>query len=229
MSDLLKKLEALGEYTSPTIIDALAQNGVDSTQGFTHGNLKCHFPSQAPVAAIAFTVEIETLNPNVEKPGPGPLFIELLHQIQSTDYPVAVVAQEVGVSGSYAAHCGEVLASSLKAVGAKAVITDGAIRDYSKLKDLGMHFFSRGIAASNARARTVRINSKVEVEGLVVNHGDILHLDANGVVSVPQEKIDEVLTAAKKISESETGLINYINSKSYTFEGLIERLPGGQG
>lgn len=230
MSAQQELLEALQCFSSPTVSNALVQLKIGApTKGFSDGSLRCLFPQVGAKAGIAMTVEIETLNPAVANPGPGPLFIELLKQINSNNSQVIVVAREVGSSGRFAAHCGEVLASSLKRVGAVGIVTDGGVRDVEALKDLGMQFHSRGIVSSSGNARLVRIGGTVGVGSLVVRQGDILHADANGLVAIPARAVEAVLPVARQIADGEKEVVDYTRSKGYTLEGLIQRLTGGAG
>jgi regulator of RNase E activity RraA len=223
-------IEALRGFSSPTISNALAElRAGDPTLGFSDGSLDCLFPDLGPMSGVAMTVEIETVNPGVTMPGPGPLFLELLGQIDALDVPAVVVAHEVGTSGTYAAHCGEVLAASLKAVGAIGVVTDGAVRDVEAIRGLGIHVFSRGVVPSSGAARLVRLGRRVSMGRLQVGQGDILHLDANGLVVVPRGVAERVPPVAQQIVAAERDIVNYTKSDGFTLQGLIDRLGGGPG
>ena len=148
----------------------------------------------------------------------------LLRQVDAEECPVVIVAKEVGNSSTFAAHCGEVIASSLKKLGAVGLLTDAAVRDVDEVRELGFHFYAKGTTPSSGNARLVRVGSSVTVGGLEVQSGDIIHGDANGLIKIPVENLSQLGDIAMQIAESERGVLDYIRSDGFTLEGLIELL-----
>jgi len=60
------------------------------------------------------------------------VFMRLYEATADSAKPAEIVFQEIGPHPRYAAHCGEVLATILKRVGAVGLVSDCAVRDTLK-------------------------------------------------------------------------------------------------
>lgn len=225
MSTIQDTINALDNFTTATLSNAVNQLGIsDPTEGFSDPLIRCLYPELGVMIGVAITVEIETMNPNVPNTGLGPLFVELLRQVDAENCPVVIVAKEVGTGSRFAAHCGEVIASSLKRLGAVGLFTDAAVRDVEEVRDLGFHFYSRGITPSSGNARLVRIGSTVNVGGIEIQPGDLIHGDADGLLKIPVEGREQLAEVAMQVQNGEGSVLEYIRSDGFTLEGLIEIL-----
>lgn len=103
---------------------------------------------------------------------------------------------------------GDLVALSLKKKGIAGVVIDGSIRDVTEIKKIGLPVFARGIVPSAGdKDGPGEINFAVVCGGLVVNPGDIIVGDDDGVVVIPKNDIDYVLKiAAKKVLSDEVRL-----------------------
>ena len=63
----------------------------------------------------------------------------------------------------------------------------------------------------------------VEVGGVLVNPGDVVHADENGVVVFPPELADYVISEAQKVTEREAAQFNWVLSDEFSLEELIKR------
>jgi 4-hydroxy-4-methyl-2-oxoglutarate aldolase len=93
---------------------------------------------------------------------------------------------------------GDLLATQMKGRGLVAVLVDAAVRDVEELRELGLPIWSRHVRVRGADKKVPgTIGEPVEVGGATIRQGDVLVLDADGVVVVEQERVDEVLAAAR--------------------------------
>jgi len=94
---------------------------------------------------------------------------------------------------------GELLSTAAQARGAVGCITDGLVRDVRQIREMRFPVFHGGIGPldTKGRATMVRRDVPVECAGVIVNSGDILFGDVDGVVVIPQERAAEVLAKAK--------------------------------
>jgi 4-hydroxy-4-methyl-2-oxoglutarate aldolase len=85
------------------------------------------------------------------------------------------------------------------------VIVDGAARDVDVCQEIGFPVFARGVVPITARGRIMQedFNCPIRLGDVQVRPGDIVVGDVNGIVVIPLEKLDEVLTAAETILEKE--------------------------
>lgn len=59
------------------------------------------------------------------------------------------------------------------------------------------NFPARGVVASHAYFHIVRVNVPVQIEGMVVQPGDVLHGDENGLISIPDCDLAALETAVE--------------------------------
>ena len=98
-----------------------------------------------------------------------------------------------------------------KAVCFALLYVDGYIRDKQGLDEIGMPMFSRGYKpASPAKVGPGAINTEVECGKVTVNPGDLIMSDCDGIVCVPRDMIEEVLTKAEEKVAYEVGRVNAI-------------------
>lgn len=105
---------------------------------------------------------------------------------------------EVYVAAGGSAECsawGEILTTTAKARGAVGAIVDSYHRDTPKVLDLDWPVFSRGPYAQDAavRSKVEAYRVPVEIGGVVVNPGDLIFGDIDGVVVIPQDLESEVI------------------------------------
>jgi 4-hydroxy-4-methyl-2-oxoglutarate aldolase len=124
---------------------------------------------------------------------------------------------------------GELLATQAKVHGVAALLVDGAIRDLEELAELGLPVWSRFVRAQGATKGEVgRLDVPVVVGGAAIAPGDLVVLDADGAVAVPQARVDEVLALAAERAEREAGMRKRYEAGelSYDLNGLRQIVEG---
>ena len=93
---------------------------------------------------------------------------------------------------------GDLLATQMKGRGVAALLVDAAVRDVEELRELGLPVWARWVRVRAADKKVPgTIGQPVDVGGATIRQGDVLVLDADGVAVVEQERLDEVLAAAR--------------------------------
>ncbi|MHA1805267.1 MAG: RraA family protein [Promethearchaeota archaeon] len=110
----------------------------------------------------------------------------------------------VNMSGEMiAAGLGQSTSRMLQKLGFQGGLVDGPVRDIAQLIDIKFPLFARGIVCSSVRGRMdVDMDSlmkPIECGGRIINPGDLIFGDINGVVVVRSESIEQVLEKAKEI------------------------------
>jgi 4-hydroxy-4-methyl-2-oxoglutarate aldolase len=124
---------------------------------------------------------------------------------------------------------GDLLMTQAKAKGVAALLVDAAVRDIEDLRELGVPTWARWIRVKGATKTAVgEIDIPVEVGGATIRPGDAIVLDADGVVVVARERVDEVLAASRERLENERVKRERLQSGqlSYDLDDLRARVEG---
>jgi regulator of RNase E activity RraA len=135
--------------------------------------------------------------------------------VQTVPGPRVVVVQDLDQPPAHGALWGEVNASLFTALNCTGVVTDGCVRDLDEVHRIGFHFFARGAGVSHAYVRVESTGGQVEVGGLRIAPGDLLHADKHGVLLIPHEIAGELPAAADKIIEREQTFIRWLRSPDF--------------
>ncbi|MFN7993463.1 MAG: RraA family protein [Bryobacteraceae bacterium] len=98
---------------------------------------------------------------------------------------------------------GELLSTAARARGARGAVIDGLVRDVRKIEDLGFPVFARGIKPVDSKGRGLVIDYNVPVDcgGVMVNPGDLVFADFDGIIVIPGEVLPETIRmATEKVS-----------------------------
>ncbi|MEA4882981.1 MAG: RraA family protein [Clostridia bacterium] len=107
---------------------------------------------------------------------------------------------------------------SLEAIqrGVAGVIVDGAVRDVNTIRELGLPVFAGHVTPCVGSNRTVgSTGNPIVCGGVIVRTGDLIIADDDGVVVVPEERIEEVLRRVAAIVEKEKDIAEKVRSGAH--------------
>ena len=218
----MSDLDFLRGIDTPTVANAIEILRVrPRTEGFPSVDLRCLFPELGVMCGYAVTAQVETVS--VGNALEEERFVELFEAVEAAQKPVVVVMQELGRNPGWAAHSGEVMSTIFKQLGAIGLVTDCAVRDLTAVRRLPFHYFARGAVSSHAHFRIVRTNVPVEVLGMTVHPGALLHGDENGIISIPEEKQESLAVAIEQVLASERTLLEFVRRDDFQASALRNR------
>jgi 4-hydroxy-4-methyl-2-oxoglutarate aldolase len=212
-------LAKLRTYTTPTLANAVETFNVrPRTAGFMTSEIRCFFPELGPMVGYAFTATCRATTP--PPPDAARLRFEMWRALEEVPPPRIIVLQDLDTPPGVGAYWGEVQSNIHRALGCIGTVTNGSVRDLDEVRALRFHFFAACVAVSHAYVHLVDFGRPVEVGGLTVRPGDLLHGDQHGVLSIPLEIADRLEEGVAKVEREEREIITYCQSPEFTREGL---------
>lgn len=157
---------------------------------YTDQSVRCPFPELGVRIGYAVTVAFALPNPSYKRWS----IIDLFEIIASADKPtILVIKQEfppeiqpkVGLAGGQ-------MTTALKACGVVGVVTNGPTRDIDEIRPLEIQYLTSGVTPGHGEMAISAINVPVSVAAMDVAPGDIVHMDENGAVKFPADKLADI-------------------------------------
>lgn len=113
---------------------------------------------------------------------------------------------------------GEIMARIAKKNGVEGFIIDGAIRDSEAIRDMNYPVYAKGITHRGPyKDGPGEINVPIQVGGTIVNPGDLVLADSDGIVIIPSEYAEVLMEKVRTTMEAERIILKTIE------EGTINR------
>ena len=109
-----------------------------------------------------------------------------------------------------------------KSFGAKGLVTSGTGRDIEQVAGLKFPTFTAGTTCAHGYCHILNVGVPVNVGGITIFQGDLLHGDLNGVTTIPHEVATEVPDACQELMEAEDIVLSYVKGSGITVAGMEE-------
>ncbi len=117
---------------------------------------------------------------------------------------------------------GEVNSTVHKALGCVGHITNGGVRDIDEVREIGFQFISSCVQVAHAYVHFEDFAIPVQVGGVTVNPGDLLHADQHGFCIIPPEVAPHLAEACRGIEELEHPLLELARSSGFTVAKYVQ-------
>ena len=217
-----EQLDALRRLSTCTMANTIESFDVRlRNTGFTNASVRCVFPELPPMVGYAATARIRCSLPPME----GHAYVDRTdwwNYLLTIPAPRVVVLEDADRSPGLGSFVGEVHANILLALGCVGVVTNGAVRDLHAVEPTRFQMFAGNVAVSHAYAHIFEFGGVVELGGLKILPGDILHGDRHGVLTIPPEIAGAVPGAAQKLIEREQRIVAFCRSPEFSLDRLRE-------
>jgi regulator of RNase E activity RraA len=194
--------------------------------GYTVRHLHCPFPDLPPMVGFAKTVTMRAQDPvPLGQAGYMQKRLDYLDYVAGAPQPSIAVIQDLDDIVGYGAFWGEVQSNVHQALGCLGTITNGSIRDIPMIPP-GFQMLAGSIAPSHAYVHVVDYGTNVNIHGMAVRSGDLIHADRHGAVVVPVDKIDAMHKAADGLAAREAKIIAAARAPGASVEQIKAAMKG---
>ena len=219
-----EQIELLQACDTCVVADAIESFGVRlRNEGIATGGFRCLFKSLPPMVGYAATCKVRSTDP----PMVGSRYVERIdwwQHIFEVPEPTVVVMQDIDHQPGTGAFFDKVHANVFRSLGCVGAITNGAARELPGTEASGFQVFAGGIAISRAYMHIVEFGKPVEVGGLTIHPGDLIHGDRHGIVTIPEELELKLPVAALALREKKQKLIDLSRKPGTPHEELSRGL-----
>jgi len=225
MSDLNDRamMEALRAFDTPSITNIVATYPTHplclglynpwTENWYTDQSTRCMYPELGPLAGYAVTCVYGLPDPGYSRL----TFMDVVDALDASPKPTVLILQQkfppeiagkVGLSGGN-------MTSAMKAVGCVGCISNGPSRDIDEIRPMEFQYMLSGITPGHGPTAVRAVNIPVSVAGMDVAPGEIVHMDENGAVKFPANRLPQVLENVQKLRDEEAARMGSLkNAKS---------------
>ncbi|MCE5264548.1 MAG: RraA family protein [Deltaproteobacteria bacterium] len=221
-----KMLQALTKFDTPSITNVVATYPANRfclglynpwTQNwYTDQTIRCMYPELGRIAGYAVTCVYGMPDPGFRRLS----FMDVIDALDASPKPTILILQQkfspeiagrVGLSGGK-------MTTAMKAVGCLGVISNGPSRDLDEIRAMKFQYMLTGVCAGHGEMAVHAVNVPVTVGGMDVCPGEIVHMDENGAVKFPADRLGAVLSNVKALQEEEAGFMRRLKKASSAAE-----------
>lgn len=197
-------LQTIRGFDTPTICNAIeVAQGQRGFADFTKATMLCSAPDDGPIVGFARTAKIAGRNPPNESPEKiRARRIAYFRAMAAGPRPAVAVVEDTDHPNCVAAWWGEVHSAVHKGLGIAGALTNGLMRDLGDMEP-GFPVIAGSIGPSHGFVHVREIGTRVQIFGLSVDEGDLVHADRHGAVVVPPDVIPRLGAAIERSLSTE--------------------------
>ena len=214
-------LEALTAWDTPTICNGLEIVVPERRAvGFTVEPMLAADRRLKPIVGLARTGLIRAR----EAPaGPIPPREDWYDYVAAADLPTIAVIQDIDDRPGFGAFWGEVQSTVHLALGVPGCVTNGSFRDVDMLAP-GFQIIGGRMGPSHAHVHMVQMNCDVNIFGMLVKSGDVVHADFHGAVVIPPDAVRQLPAAIDLVARREKVILDMARSPGFTSADMRKAL-----
>ena len=216
-------LSLLRSVDTPTVCNAIeVAQGKRGFDRFTRGTMQHCKPGDPAIVGFARTAKISGLAPPKEEPDViRARRMDYFRSMAAGPSPSCAVIEDVDHPDCVAGWWGEVHVAVHKGLGLAGAVTNGVMRDLDVM-DEGFPVLAGSIGPSHAFVHVVEIGTPVEVMGMRVEQGELIHADRHGALVIPSEVVPDLKKSIDKVVETESIVLGPARKPGFDIERLEE-------
>ena len=216
-------LKLLQSVDTPTVCNAIeVAQGKRGFDAFTRGTMLCSAPDEPAIVGYARTAKIAAVNAPTEAP-------EVIKARRMAYYkhmadapmPAVAVVEDTDFPDCIGAYWGEINTTVHKGFGLSGTLTNGVMRDLGDVPT-GYPVIAGSIGPSHGFVHVQEIGTQVEIFGMTVTEGDLIHADRHGALVIPKDVIETLEASIEKLLSTETLILEPARSAEFNFEVFEE-------
>ncbi|MFL7012050.1 RraA family protein [Enterovibrio norvegicus] len=211
--------ELLISVDTPTVCNAIeVAQGKRGFNDFTRGTLQASAPENPAIVGYAKTAMIAALEPSrLPADDVKKLRMDYYRYMSEAPFPSLAVIEDLDFPDAIGAFWGEINTNVHKGFGLSGVLTNGVMRDLGDLPDQ-FPVLAGSVGPSHGFVHIESIGEPVNVFGLNVSHGDLIHADRHGAVVIPTDIIPLLADAIETLLRNEQIILKAAREEDFDFE-----------
>ena len=217
-----QKLQKLDTCSVSNAIERL-QGRLRNEGSISPAALRCLFPKLPPMLGYAVTGRMRSTT----APVAGRTYHENMNwwrYVASIPEPRVMVVEDADPQPGAGALFGELHAVIGRALNCAGYVTNGSVRDLPGVERLGFPLFAGSVAVTHMYAHISAYGHPVEIGGLKIVPGELIHGDCHGVHVIPLSIAAEIPEMVSEILREERDLIELCESPQFSLKKLEEKL-----
>lgn len=216
-------LALLRRVDTPTVCNAVeVAQGRRGFDRFTRGTMQHSRPGAPAIVGFARTARISALAPPSE---PAEIVrarrMDYFRAMAAGPRPAAAVVEDVDHPHCVGGWWGEVHVAVHKGLGLAGAVTNGVVRDLDVL-DPDFPVVAGSVGVSHAFVHVVDIGTPVEVMGLRVRQGELIHADRHGAIAIPDDVVPDLASAIEAVVAREAIVLGPAREPGFDIDRLEE-------
>jgi len=208
---------------TPTVCNAIeVAQGKRGFDGYTKGTMFASDPDAPAIVGFARTAQIAGREPPSEAPDViRARRLDYFRSMADGPRPAIAVVEDVDEPDCVSAWWGEVHTTVHQGLGMAGALTNGVMRDLGDMPD-GFPVIAGSIGPSHAFVHVRALGGTVNIRGMQVAQGDLVHADRHGGLVVPPEVIPDLKAAIEKLLATENIILDPARQPDFNIDKLLD-------
>jgi len=213
-------LNLLQSVDTPTVCNAIeVAQGKRGFNNFTRGTMLAS-DTKGVIVGYAVTAQIAAIEPPTEA-------VSVIRERRMSYYkamsenvkPSIAVVEDLDYPNCIGAFWGEVNTTIHKGFGMSGALTNGVMRDLGDMAE-GFPVVAGSIGPSHGFVHVRSVNQPINIFGMNIKSGDLVHADRHGAVVVPTDVIDDLEASILKMQQTERLVLDPARKKGFDFNAF---------